>query len=177
MSPRPNPTKQEIARALSRILEQKEESMAAKRPDHPVLNQKQWDRKCKAVQLQLFQDYPNSAHQWRFNTSHKVMNREYGPRPPGTIGLIIRALVAYLKAGGEDMKFDWLKNVWKGIRGALLTAVGMAILAFLGALDTEGEALALGFPKWVAPIVVLVVGALIPMVRNFFKIKKGVGRI
>jgi hypothetical protein len=145
--------------------------------ERELLTRREWDRKMKEVLVDLFQDYPFEPPDWRVKTAHRHMRRYYGPRPPGRVGLIVRALVRYLRASEEEkMDFSWTKNVWKGIKGALLVGVGVFLLSVLGALDTEGEALALGFPKFVAPIIVLLVGAAIPMVRNYFKVKKGVGR-
>lgn len=136
------------------------------------LTKAEWKKELERVLAELYGSYPYSNPKWRFETAHKHMRRRHGPEPPGTAGLALKTIRRLLTSGG-DMKFDWLKNIWKGVRGALLTAIIMVALTFLGMIDTEQEILALGIPAWLAPILILVVGAAIPMLRNWLKIVKG----
>ena len=71
------------------------------------------------------------------------------------------------------MDFSWAKAAWKGVRGGLLMALGIALLAFLGTIDTSAEVTALGVPGYLVPLIVALVGFAGPFLRNVMKKKYG----
>ena len=144
-----------------------EEPIMSAKIEEPI-TRKQWDRTFWRGMEILAKTHSEFALEWRREEAYRRTKRATGIDRP-------EAVLPWLSWSGKggDMKFSWTKNAWKGVRGALLMAVGMAVLAFLGAFDTTGEVTAIGVPLGVANIVALIVAALIPMVRNLLKVKFG----
>jgi hypothetical protein len=67
------------------------------------------------------------------------------------------------------VKWNWKKTTWKGIKSAALVAVGIAVIAFLGAFDTPDELMDTGVPKEFAALIAMGVAFMISWARNYLK--------
>lgn len=103
----------------------------------------------------------------------KAMEEAYGPCPPkkpdplpwwAKLGLKI------IKRKVEAVKWDWKKSLKKGLRSAGMAALVMAVLVFLGAMDTPDELMGFGVPQQFAAVIAMGVAFLISWLRNYVKI-------
>ena len=129
-----------------------------------------WDRRFWQAFRALRQSRPDLPLEWARRNAYRSVTVELGPRPPGTAGLILRALAGFV-AGGAQMK--WNKVSWKALRGigagALAFGAYAALEFLLHAFDTPEELLQIGSPVWLVPIL-LGIGAGL---RNWLKHRKG----
>ena len=153
--------------------EVEQEAVVSARDDEPITRRK-WDKTWRRCMEILAKTHPSLPVQWRSEEATRRTRRATGiDRPGGWGGAVLSLMLEFVKSGG-NMDFSWTKNIWKGVRGSLLMAVGLAVVSFLGAYDTVGEVEGLGVPSAMASIVALIVAALIPMARNLLKVKFGV---
>lgn len=144
------------------------------------LTHEQWEAKFTEVRLTLQNDHGVPSRR-AFTRARAIMEQKYGPQPPGPPSKLKIALTAALALARKDsdMSWDWTKGAWKALRGAAAAAVATVIVPALlmfaievgSQFDETGEVAGAGVPKWLAPVVAIIIAAGISWARNRINIK------
>lgn len=135
--------------------------------DRPAITRAEWEAHWRARFNALRNEYPEKDMQWAFLRAHEATREAHGPQPPKMRAHLLKLAWRYIR--GEDMEWSWTKNLWKGAKGALASALTVALIfgadALIQSFDTHAELTALGVPLWAIPLVM----ALVAMARNYIK--------